>query len=145
MKRILTTLLVLSMMLTLVACGGGTNKAETAAAGAGAGSDDGMSHAKLILVLEDETEVPYDIAYTPESNLRDALLEAGLITEETYGELFIKTIDQYTADWESEDAPRAWEVRDEEDNAIQGFFEEIIVEDGATYRIVNVEVPFFDD
>lgn len=154
MKKLIMTLLVTTLLLTCTACGGSKkeeNPASTEPAQASASettdntsAEDGKAHVNLLLILEDGTEVPFEIAITPDSNLRDALLEAGLIAEEEYSQLFIKTIDQYTADWEAEKA-RTWEVRDAEGNKIDGFFEEIILEDGKTYQIVDVEVPYFDD
>lgn len=110
---------------------------------AGCGNDaaDGKIDVKLILVLEDKTEKTYDLNVTEGSNLRDALLEAGLITEEEYAALFISTIDGHTASFMD---GYTWLVTDENDEQIQGFFEEIILEDGQTIKLTHYLVPNFD-
>ena len=118
MKKLTALILVLVMALGLMA--GCSNDAGT-------GADDGKINVKLILVLEDKTEKTYDLNVTKDSNLRDALLEAKLITEEEHAALFVSTIDGNTADFMQ---GYTWLVTNEKDEQIQGFFEEIILTDG---------------
>lgn len=132
MKKILSLMLILIMAFSLAACG---------SKGSG---DGGKVKINVILVLEDGTEVPYEIEVTNGTNFRDALLEGGLITEETYGELYITTIDKYVADWNGDPA-RTWQLQDENRKPIEAFFEEVTIEGGATYYLENILVPYFDD
>ena len=132
MKKLTALILVLVMALGLMAgCG---NEAGT-------GADDGKINVKLILVLEDKTEKTYDLKVTKDSNLRDALLEAKLITEEEHAALFVSTIDGHTADFMQ---GYTWLVTNEKDEQIQGFFEEIILTDGQTIKLTHYVVPQFD-
>lgn len=133
MKLKITALLfVLVMALGLMA---GCNKKDDGNA------DDGKISVKLILVLEDKTEKTHDLKVTAGSNLRDALLEAGLIDEANHSALFVETIDGHTA---SVAEGYTWMVTDANDEQIMGFFEEIILEDGQTIKLVHYLVPNFD-
>lgn len=131
MKKIMALVLVLVMALGLMAgCGN-----------ASSGADGDKINVKLILVLEDKTEKTYELNVTKDSNLRDALLEAGLITEEEHAALFVSTIDGNTASFEE---GYTWMVTNEKDEQIMGFFEEIILSDGQTIKLTHYLVPQFD-
>lgn len=133
--KITALILVLVMALGLMA-GCGKDAGTTTGA-----ADDGKMAVKIILVLEDKTEKTYDIRVTKDSNLRDALLEAELITEEEHAALFVSTIDGHTADFMQ---GYTWLVTNENDEQIQGFMEEIILEDGQTIKLTHYMVPQFD-
>lgn len=133
MKRKLTALvLAMALVLGLLAgCGD-----------SGSSSNDGKIDCKIILVLEDGTEVPYDLHVTDGATLRDALYEAELISEETYYAMFVDNIDGHIADAINEGV--TWMPTDTDGNQITGSFDEITVSDGQTIKLVYYVVPDFD-
>lgn len=95
----------------------------------------------MTLVLEDKTEIPYELKVTKDSNLKDALLEAGLIDEEQYVALFVSNIDGHVADFME---GVTWVVTDENGEQIMGLFDEIILSDGQNIKLVYTIVPDAD-
>lgn len=131
--KITALILVLIMALGLMVGCNGKDASDT--------TGDNKIDVELILVLEDKTEKTHNLKVTEGSNLRDALLEAGLIDEANHSALFVETIDGYTA---SVAEGYTWMVTDANDEQIMGFFEEIILEDGQTIKLVHYLVPNFD-
>ena len=129
---------ITALMLVLVLCLGmlaGCGEKQTA--------DGDKINTKIILVLEDGTEKPYELNVTKDATLRDALYEAKLITEETYYAMFIDNIDGNIADALNDGC--TWMPTDMDGQQIMGTFDEIIVKDGETIKLVYTVVPNFDD
>ena len=134
--RITALILVLVLSLSLFAgCGANTEKPN--------GDNSSKINATIILVLEDGSEKTYEINVTKDSNLRDALYEAKLITEETYSALFVDNIDGNIADTLNDGC--MWMPTDTDGNQIMGMFDDIIVKDGQTIKLVYTVAPTFDD
>lgn len=93
-------------------------------------------------VLEDKTELPYDIEFPAGSNLRTALYEGGLTEEDQMYSMFVETIDGHTADVMNDGC--TWMVTDANGEQITGSFDEIIVEDGQTIYLRYYVVPDMD-
>ncbi len=130
---------ITALILALVLCFGliaGCGAKEEA------GSGDKIT-TNIILVLEDGTEKPYELNVTSGATLREALFEAGLITEDTYYAMFVENIDGYVADVFNDGC--TWMTTDTEGNQIMGTFDDIIVKDGETIKLVYTVVPNFDD
>lgn len=87
-------ILVLCLGLTLLA-GCGSKKT----------SDGDKATATLILIDQDEKEYTYTMEITDGATLREALFEAGLITEEEFGAFFVQNIDGHIADVETMAVP----------------------------------------
>lgn len=99
--------------------------------------------AKIILVLKDGKEVPYDIKVTKDSSLRDALYEAKLISEETYGAYFIEDIDGHVANVEEDGC--TWLICDKNGNQVEkNNFDEVKITGGETYILKYYKVPDMD-
>lgn len=134
MKKFLTTALALvCCLLVLAGCSNGGN-------GGNEGGEKAKAH--IVLVLEDKTELPYDIEFTAGSNLRMALFEGGLIEEDQTAAMFVETIDGHTADVLNDGC--TWLPCDENGQQIMGSFDEIIVEDGQTIYLQYYVVPDMD-
>ncbi len=132
MKKILTIFLALTMVIgSLVGCSGGDKS-----------SSDSKAKVSIVLVLEDQTEKNYEIECTEGTSLREALYEGGLITEETYGAMFVDTIDGNTADTINDGV--TWMPTDSDGKQIMGTYDEITVTDGQTIRLVYTVVPDMD-
>lgn len=134
MKKFLTTALVLvCCLLVLAGCSNSGN-------GGNEGGEKAKAH--IVLVLEDKTELPYDIEFTAGSTLRMALYEGGLIEEDQTAAMFVETIDGHTADVLNDGC--TWLPCDENGQQIMGSFDEIIVEDGQTIYLQYYVVPDMD-
>ena len=160
-------LLVLSLLFCLLAaCGGDSNSTpnandtqtqapanndtpadnnDTPANNEGGSGDsaDGKATVNITLVLEDGTEVPYELHVTDGATLRDALYEAELISEETYYNMFVDNIDGHIADALNDGV--TWMPLDENGEQIMGTFDEITVSNGQTITLQYTVVPNFDD
>lgn len=108
-------------------------------------------NAKIVLVLEDKTEVPYDITVSSGLTIREALAEAGLISEEEAYAMFVSDIDGHVADvlndgvtWMPSDADGNFLPPDTKDQVVTTF-DSIIVDEGETIYLVYYVVPNFDD
>lgn len=133
MKLKITALLMVLILCLGMLAGCGKDNAD---------AKDGKIDAKVILVLEDESEVPYDLHVTSGSTLRDALYEAELIDEDTYYAMFVENIDGHIADVMNDGC--TWMIADTNGEQIPGSFDEVIVEDGQTIKLVYYVVPDFD-
>lgn len=134
MKKFLTTALALvCCLLVLAGCSNGGN-------GGNEGGEKAKAH--IVLVLENKTELPYDIEFTVGSTLRMALYEGGLIEEDQTAAMFVETIDGHTADVLNDGC--TWLPCDENGQQIVGSFDEIIVEDGQTIYLQYYVVPDMD-
>lgn len=136
MKKFLSTVLALACCLSLLMLVGCSNSGN----GGNEGGDKAKAH--IVLVLEDGTELPYDIEFTPGSNLRTALFEGGLIEEDQTVSMFVETIDGHTADVLNDGC--TWLPTDENGEQIMGSFDEIIVENGQTIYLRYYVVPDMD-
>lgn len=96
----------------------------------------------IILVLEDGTEKTYELNVTKNATLREALYEAELIDEDTYYAMFVENIDGHVADVFNDGC--TWMTTDTEGEQIMGTFDDIIVKDGETIKLVYTVVPDFD-
>lgn len=106
-------------------------------------SDSDKASATLILIDKDEKEYSYDIKFTDGATLRQALFEAGLITEEEYGAYFVENIDGHIADVENDGC--TWSPLDADKNPITGkSFDDITLTDGDTIYLQYYVVPDFD-
>lgn len=123
------------LSLLIMACG------LTGCGAASGGSSGGKIDAKIILVLEDGSEVPYDVSVTDGVTVREALFEAGLIDEAAQTAFFVETIDGHTA--KAEDGV-LWNICDE-NGEILGSIDEVTVSAGGTIKIIYTAAPNFDD
>ena len=130
------TAIILALVLCFGLIAGCAAKDDTA------GSGDKIN-TNIILVLEDGTEKTYALNVTSGATLREALFEAGLITEETYYAMFVDNIDGNVADVFNDGC--TWMPTDTEGTQIMGTFDDIIVKDGETIKLVYTVVPNFDD
>lgn len=149
-NRLFALMLALAFMLSmLTGCGSAKTdtsvKADASAAASDAGTataDEGKISSTIILVLEDESEVEYNISYTEGASLRDALFEAGLISEETFYAMFVEDIDGHVANVAEDGC--TWVPYDTDGNQIMSVFEEIFPEADQTIRLVYTVVPDMD-
>ena len=144
--KITALILVLGVGITmLVGCTAGKNPENE-----GEPSGEKVS-AKIVLVLEDKTEVPYDINVSSGLTLREALHEAGLISDEERYALFVSDIDGHVADAINDGV--TWLPCDADGNTLQGdieteavtTFDTIVVDEGETIYLVYYVVPNFED
>lgn len=135
MKKFLTTALALvCCLLVLAGCSNSGN-------GGNEGGDKAKAH--IVLVLEDKTELPYDIEFTAGSNLRMALYEGGLIEEDQTASMYVENIDGHVADAFNDGV--IWLPCDENGESLPTIlFDEIIVEDGQTIYLQYYTVPYAD-
>ncbi len=131
MKKILIFLLALIACLSLPVMSGCSSKKSGEKAAA-----------KLILIDKDEKEYKYDITFSDGATLREALFEAGLITEEEHGAMFIQNIDGHIANVEEDGC--TWMPMDANKKQITGSFDEITLHDGDTLYLQYYVVPDFD-
>lgn len=143
MKKAKVLVLMLALVLTL--------GMMTACSGDNGGNGDGKASAKVILVLEDGSEVPYDIEVTEGVSLREGLYEAGLIDDENHVGMFVTTIDGHTADaltdgvtWLPTDKDGN-ELEDEIDVEAMCMLDFIAVNDGDEIYLQYYTVPNFED
>lgn len=162
-----TTAIILSLVLVLsfglmAGCGskGGNDTSTTAPStstpapsteNASAGANESTTHepakegeitVNLILIDKDKTEYKYVLTPKKDSNLKDALYEEGLISEETYYAMFVETIDGHTADVENDGC--TWLPKDENGKQIMGTFDAITLTDGQTITLEYYKVPDMD-
>lgn len=131
-NRIVSLILVLCLGLTLLA-GCGSKKT----------SDGDKATATLILIDQDEKEYTYTMEITDGATLREALFEAGLITEEEFGAFFVQNIDGHIADVENDGC--TWLPMDADKNALSGkSFDDITPKNGDTLYLQYYVVPDFD-
>lgn len=144
--KITAMILVLIMGISiLVGCTAGGDKPE------GGETNAEKVNATIILVLEDKSEVKYDINVSSGLTLREALFEAGLISEEESYAMFVSDIDGHVADVLNDGV--TWMPSDADGNFLQGdintevvtTFDSIIVDEGETIYLVYYVVPNFDD
>ena len=146
MKRLFTILLAVLLPLTMTACGSKEQPSEES----NTPVDDNMAHASFILVEEDGTEYPYELTVTPGQSLRNALFEAGLITEEEQFAMFVCNIDGHIADTLNDGV--TWWLTDKDgnelENEIEGEFfckfDMVQVDDGDVIYARWYVVPDFD-
>lgn len=106
-------------------------------------TDSGKASVKFILVLEDKSEVNYDVKVTDGATIREALFEAKLIDENEQSAMFVSNIDGHIADAMNDGV--TWMPCDKDGKQINGTFDEITVSDGETIKLVYTVVPNFDD
>ncbi len=159
---ILTLVLVLSFGL-MAGCGskGGNDtpststpasNTENTSAGAGeSNTNENSTHepakegeitVNLVLIDKDKKEYKYVLTPKKGSNLKEALYEEGLISEETYYAMFVETIDGHTADVENDGC--TWLPKDENGKQIMGTFDAIMLSDGQTITLEYYKVPDMD-
>lgn len=127
---------------TLTACGGSDKDKDKDGAK--------TANAKIVLVLEDGTEVPYDISVKEGVSVRDGLFEAKLITEEEYGAMFVSNIDGHIADTMNDGV--TWLPCDKDGNQLSAertgeyycFLDSILVNDGDEIYLKYYVVPNMD-
>jgi len=106
-------------------------------------SDGDKATATLILIDQDEKEYTYTMEITDGATLREALFEAGLITEEEFGAFFVQNIDGHIADVENDGC--TWLPMDADKNALSGkSFDDITLKNGDTLYLQYYVVPDFD-
>lgn len=105
-------------------------------------SDEAKSMAKIILVLEDKTEIPYDIEIKEDATVREALADAKLIDEANQSSFLVETIDGHEAKMTD---GVLWMICDENGKQISGTVDEIKVSKGQTIKMVYTVAPNFDD
>lgn len=149
MKNLKSLALVLILILTLgvlTGCGGSDSNDSAD------GGDGDKVTAKVVLVLEDQTEVPYDISVAGGQTLRDALNEAGLLSEESYYSMFVDEIDGHLADALNDGV--MWLPCDKDGNQLEAeiddetafaMFDKLTVDDGDEFYLVYTVVPNFED
>ena len=136
MKKVLAIALTI-LVAALIFAGCSSKPADN-----GDASADGKIDAKMILVLEDKTEIPYDLHVTDGATIREALKEAGLIGEADETSFMIETIDGHEAKMVD---GVLWLISDEEGNQIKGTCDDITVSAGMTIKMIYTVAPNFDD
>ncbi len=132
-KKLISILLItLLALVTMTGCSSSDDEETTS----------GMINVTIIQVLEDETEETNEITVTEGSTLREALYEAGMIEEDELASYFVTTINGHSADALNDGV--TWLVTDENDEQIEGTFDEIFPTDGQTIKLVYYVVPNFD-
>lgn len=131
MKKILIAFLVLVSCMSLLVL-----------SGCGSKSSGEQVTAKLTIIDKDETEYSYDITFTDGATLREALFEAGLITEEEHGAMFVENIDGHIANVAEDGC--TWLPLDANKEQISGSFDDITIHGGDTIYLQYYVVPDFD-
>lgn len=133
--------LTLTLFLCLVTgCGNSSS---------GSGGEGEKIKATAILVLEDKTEVKYDLNVSADKTIREALYEAKLISEETMYAMFVDNIDGHVADAINDGV--TWIPCDMDGNQLPvegevvSAFDSYKLKDGDSIKIVYTVVPNFDD
>ncbi|MBR1780670.1 MAG: hypothetical protein IJ751_04615 [Oscillospiraceae bacterium] len=132
MKKVLISLLVLVSCLGLLAlsgCGSSKSSGEQVAA-------------TLTLIDKDDAEYTYDIHFTDGATLREALFEAGLISEAEHGAMFVEDIDGHIANVEEDGC--TWMPLDADKKQIMGTFDDITLHGGDVIYLQYYVVPDFD-
>lgn len=113
------------------------------------GSEGDKIKATAILVLEDKTEVKYDLNVSADKTIRETLYEAELISEDTMYAMFVDNIDGHVADAMKDGV--TWVSCDMDGNQIPvegevvSAFDSYKLKDGDSIKIVYTIVPNFDD
>ena len=138
--RVMALVLVLVLTLGLLAGCGEKKPAE--------GGGDKI-HATVILVLEDESEVKYELNVSAGKTIREALYEAELISEDSLYAMFLEDIDGHVADVLNDGC--TWIPCDMDGNQIpvtgevMSAFDSYKLKDGDSIKVVYTVVPNFDD
>lgn len=139
------TALVLALVLALgllAGCGGNNGGNAT-------GGNSDKINTTVILVLEDKSEVKYELNVSAGKTIREALFEAELISEDTLYAMFVDTIGDHTADVLNDGV--TWLPCDMDGNQLPvsgdvlSAFDSYVLEDGGSIKIVYTVVPNFDD
>lgn len=144
MKRIMK-LAALALTLTLFLC----LLAGCGDSGSSSGGEGDKIKATVILVLEDKSEVKYDLNVSAGKTIREALYEAELISEDTLYAMFVDNIDGHVAD--AVNGGVTWIPCDMDGNQLPvegevvSAFDSYVLKDGESIKIVYTVVPNFDD
>lgn len=137
MKTKLTAIvLAVVMLLTIGIFAGCSNQAKT---------DENNNEAQtvsIVLIDKDKQEFKYELHAKEGTNLKQALFDEGLITEETFYAMFVEDIDGHVADVFNDGC--TWLPKDEDGNQIMGNFDEITVTPGQTITLEYYKVPDMD-
>lgn len=140
--KLTALVLALTLCLGLLSACGDSGKDD-------GGSEGGKINTTVILVLEDESEVKYDINVSAGLTVREALYEAGLISEDTLYAMFVDNIDGHIADAINDGV--TWMPCDMDGSQLpvtgeaMSAFDSYILKDGGSIKIVFTVVPNFDD
>lgn len=124
MKKLFAILLVLTMVLTMAACGLGESSGDT--------NGDGLVQFSVIVVHGDKSEEIFLYEVQP-GKLGKTLEEKGLISSEGADAGMFHTVDGEKADWNVNKSYWAFYINNE--YALKGIYDTNI-EDGQNYKLV---------
>ena len=141
MKKTLALGMAAAMTLSLAACGGAASSAAPSEAASEASSEaasgqaeDAKVKAEFTVTGADGESQTFTLEVTDGEKLSDALVEAGLISEEEAAAGFVTTVNGETADWDKDQA--WWCLTDATGEMTTVGVADIALHDGDSYAFI---------
>ena len=141
MKKLFAFGMAAAMTLSLAACGGAASSAAPSEAASEASSEaasgqaeDAKVKAEFTVTSADGESQTFTLEVTDGEKLSDALVEAGLISEEEAAAGFVTTVNGETADWDKDQA--WWCLTDATGEMTTVGVADIALHDGDSYAFV---------
>ena len=141
MKKLFAFGMAAAMTLSLAACGGAASSAAPSEAASEASSEaasgqaaDAKVKAEFTVTGADGESQTFTLEVTDGEKLSDALVEAGLISEEEAAAGFVTTVNGETADWDKDQA--WWCLTDATGEMTTVGVADIALHDGDSYAFI---------
>ena len=141
MKKLFAFGMAAAMTLSLAACGGAASSAAPSEAASEASSEaasgqaeDAKVKAEFTVTGADGESQTFTLEVTDGEKLSDALVEAGLISEEEAAAGFVTTVNGETADWDKDQA--WWCLTDATGEMTSVGVADIALHDGDSYAFI---------
>ena len=141
MKKLFAFGMAAAMTLSLAACGGAASSAapseatsEASSEAASGQAEDAKVKAEFTVTGADGESQTFTLEVTDGEKLSDALVEAGLISEEEAAAGFVTTVNGETADWDKDQA--WWCLTDATGEMTTVGVADIALHDGDSYAFI---------
>ena len=104
LKNICIAVVALALAAGMTACGGSASTAASSSEAASGQTEDAKVKAEFTVTGADGESQTFTLEVTDGEKLSDALVEAGLISEEEAAAGFVTTVNGETADWDKDQA-----------------------------------------
>ena len=104
LKNICIAVVALALAAGMTACGGSASTAVSSSEAASGQAEDAKVKAEFTVTGADGESQTFTLEVTDGEKLSDALVEAGLISEEEAAAGFVTTVNGETADWDKDQA-----------------------------------------